>query len=81
MNTHPDLWKHQTTPIQLCLVVDEFGVKYVGKRMPSIWDRSQNDIMSSQHIGVEQNTSDSPFSGIIQNIKSISLCQGTSRKP
>jgi hypothetical protein len=27
----PGLWKHDTQPIQFVLVVDDFGVKYVGK--------------------------------------------------
>jgi hypothetical protein len=27
----PGLWKHDTRPIQLTLVVDDFDVKYVGK--------------------------------------------------
>jgi hypothetical protein len=27
----PGLWKHTTQPIQFCLTVDDFGVKYVGK--------------------------------------------------
>ena len=27
----PGLWKHDTQPIQFTLVVDDFGVKYVGK--------------------------------------------------
>eukprot|EP00956_Cyclotella_meneghiniana_P027920 scaffold63927_cov37-Cyclotella_meneghiniana.AAC.1 len=27
----PGLWKHKTRPIQFTLVVDDFGVKYVGK--------------------------------------------------
>jgi hypothetical protein len=27
----PGLWKHDTRPIQFTLVVDDFGVKYVGK--------------------------------------------------
>ena len=26
----PGLWKHQTRPITFTLVVDDFGVKYVG---------------------------------------------------
>ncbi len=26
----PGLWKHDTQPIQFTLVVDDFGVKYVG---------------------------------------------------
>ena len=27
----PGLWKHDTQPIQFTLVVDDLGVKYVGK--------------------------------------------------
>ena len=27
----PGLWKHEWRPIQFTLVVDDFGVKYVGK--------------------------------------------------
>ena len=27
----PGLWRHVTRPVQLTLVVDYFGVKYVGK--------------------------------------------------
>ena len=31
-HTHtPGLWKHVTRPIALTLVVDNFGIKYVGK--------------------------------------------------
>jgi hypothetical protein len=29
-NNTPDLWKHSTRPILFTLVVDDFGVKYVG---------------------------------------------------
>ena len=39
LNTHgyyqskyfPGLWKHKWRPVQFTLVVDDFGVKYVGK--------------------------------------------------
>ena len=32
--THtPGLWRHKTRPIQFMLVVDNFGVKYVGKEL------------------------------------------------
>ena len=30
--TTQGLWKHQCQPIQLCLVVDDFGIEYVGER-------------------------------------------------
>ena len=29
--TTPSLYRHLTRPIAFCLVVDDFGVKYVGK--------------------------------------------------
>ncbi len=37
----PNLWKHDTRPIQFTLVVDDFGVKYVGKetRFHPVWIR------------------------------------------
>ena len=28
----PGLWKHDTPPIQFVLVVDDFGIKFVGKQ-------------------------------------------------
>ena len=30
--TTPGLWRHKWRPIQFCLVVDDFGVEYVGKQ-------------------------------------------------
>ena len=30
--TNPGLWIHKWRPIQFCLVVDYFGVEYVGKQ-------------------------------------------------
>ena len=30
--TTPGLWRHKWRPIMFSLIVDEFGVKYVGKR-------------------------------------------------
>ena len=29
--TTPGLWRHQWRPILFCLIVDNFGIKYVGK--------------------------------------------------
>ena len=29
----PDLWKHATHDITFSLVVDDFGIKYVGKKI------------------------------------------------
>ena len=30
--TTPGLWRHKWRPIQFCLIVDDFGVEYVGKQ-------------------------------------------------
>ena len=30
--TNPGLWRHKWRPIQFCLVVDDFGVEYLGKQ-------------------------------------------------
>ena len=35
----PSLWKHDSRPILFTLVVDDFGVKYVGKKhFQHLWD-------------------------------------------
>ena len=30
--TTPGLWRHKWRPIQFCLLVDDFGIKYVGEK-------------------------------------------------
>ena len=30
--TTPGLWKHQWQPIQFCLIVEDFGIEYIGER-------------------------------------------------
>ena len=30
--TTPGLWKHTWRPIKFCLIVDDFGIKYVGEK-------------------------------------------------
>jgi hypothetical protein len=32
--TTPGLWKHEWRPVRFSLVVDNFGVKYIGKEAP-----------------------------------------------
>ena len=27
----PSMWKHHTLPVQFCLIINDFGVKYMGK--------------------------------------------------
>ena len=42
----PGLWKHDTQPIQFTLVVDDFGVKYVGWNMPYVSKKCLKHITS-----------------------------------
>ena len=32
----PGLWRHEHRPVQFTLVVDDFGIKYIGQEHPSI---------------------------------------------
>lgn len=56
----PGLWKHQFCPVQFSLVVDDFGVKYVGKEhanhlMTSLWEwyEVSTDWTRSLYCGVK----------------------------
>ena len=31
-STTPGLWRHQWRPIIFCLIVDDFGIEYIGKQ-------------------------------------------------
>ena len=72
----PGLWKHHTKPIQFCLIVDDFGVQYMGrenaKYLKQILERCYE---------ISTGWNGTTFSGIIQNVKCISLWQATFRKP
>ena len=55
----PDLWTHEWHPIQFTLVVDDFGVKYIGKEHPQhllkvLWEHYSftTDWSGSQYIGI-----------------------------
>ena len=60
--TTPVLWKHQWRPIQLCLIVDNFGIEYVGERHIS----HLRDVLK-QHYEVIEYWTSTKFGGI--NIK------------
>ena len=57
--TTPSLWKHELRPITFSLVVDNFGVKYVGEE-----EHAQH--LSARSKKKENDTVDSPLSGITQ---------------
>jgi hypothetical protein len=54
-HTH-GLWKHDTCPISFSLVVDDFGVKYVGRERAEHLMTCINKITSFPATGMEQNT-------------------------
>ena len=70
--TTPSLWKHELHPITFSLVVDNFGVKYVGEE-----EHAQH--LSARSKKKENDTVDSPLSGITQARRCISRCQNTSK--
>ena len=58
--TTPGLWRHKTRPIMFCLVVDDFGVEYVGKknakyllRMLKKYYNVQADWTGKKFIGID----------------------------
>jgi hypothetical protein len=77
----PSLWQHDTQPIQFTLVVDDFGVKYVGKEHAQHLKNTLEehyklicDGTGTQYIGI---TLDWDY----KNKKCICQCQTTWRKP
>jgi len=76
------LWKHDTRPIIFSLVVDDFGVKYVGKEnAPHLLDTVRGKTTNAPVTGRGSNTADLPSNETTTDEKSISLCRGTSAKP
>jgi hypothetical protein len=55
----PGLWKHDTRPIQLTLVVNNFGVKYVGKEHPQYLKNTLEE-----HYKLTCNWTGKPYIGI-----------------
>ena len=49
--TTPGLWIHTWRPIQFCLVLDDFGVEYVGKQHAEHLATILKSIIISQKIG------------------------------
>ena len=49
--TTPGLWRHKWRPIQFYLIVDNFGVEYVGKQHVDHLATILKNITTSQKIG------------------------------
>ena len=60
--TTPGLWKHQWRTIQFCLIVDYFGIEYVGERHI----HHLRDVLK-QHYEITEDWTGTKFGGI--NIK------------
>jgi hypothetical protein len=80
-HTH-GLFTHESRPVSFCLVVDDFGVKYVGKEhakhlvdaLESLYDiTTENDPAND--------TLRSPYNGTTTNALSTFPCPATSKRP
>jgi hypothetical protein len=53
----PGLWKHDTRPIQFTLVVDDFGIKYIGKELAHYLKNALKNTTNLCAIGQANGTS------------------------
>ena len=77
--TTPGLWMHETQSIRFSLIVDDFGVMYVGKEQTEYLEVSWNNIIKSPRIGVVSDTAGSHLTGIMQEGRSTCQCQAIAR--
>eukprot|EP00804_Cyclotella_cryptica_P010975 CCRYP_016691-RC/>CCRYP_016691-RC protein AED:0.38 eAED:0.38 QI:0/0/0/1/0/0/2/0/391 len=75
----PGLWKHIWRPIQFTLVVDDFGIKYVGDEHPQhlLTVLQEHYSVTTDWQGAA--TSVSPWTGTTTNAAFTSQCQATSK--
>ena len=50
----PGHWTHKTRPIQFCLVVDNLGVKYMGKSMQFIKNNIRTKLRAIYKLGRDE---------------------------
>jgi hypothetical protein len=67
----PGLWKHNSCPIAFSLVVNDFGVKYVGKENAQHLLRYKNTL-SARAIGRGSNIVNSPSNGTTRGARCTS---------
>ena len=78
----PGLWSHKWRPVQFSLVVDNSGVKYIGKEHAEhLVVGIIETIMKRRRIGRAQNIAESHWNGITSNEKSIYPYQDTLTMP
>ena len=76
----PGLWYHDTRPISFTLVVDDFGVKYVGKEHADHLITCLQKTYKLSEDWRDRCTAASPWHGTTTKDTSIYQCQGTSRR-
>ena len=73
-NLVPGLWTHSWRPITLTLCVDDFGVKYVGKKTPLTSSPSSKNITLFQKTGTERVILEWTSTGTTTNMKYTCPC-------
>ena len=77
----PGLWTHHMRPIQFCLIVDDFGVKYMGKEHA---DHLHKILADSYKITIDwrgEKYIGLPWNGTAKRKKSTCSYQGMSNEP
>ena len=77
----PGLWTHKTHLISFTLVVDDFGVKYVGKNMQCIWLVFSSNTMKYLKTGLAASILESPLTETMPTEESTFQCQAISERP
>ena len=77
----PALWKHDTKPIWLSLVVDNFGVKYIGKENANHLIQALQNSTPSPSTGLVPSSVDSPSTGTTPHTPVTSSCPNISKQP
>jgi len=78
--TTPGVWSHKSRPIQFSLVVDNFGVKYVGKENAEHLLNTIESTISVRAIGKAKDIADLPSNGTTWDEKCICQCQHISKR-
>jgi len=75
----PGMWRHATRPITFSLVVDDFGIKYVGKEHADHLIKCLKENINSRKIGPVTYIVESHSNGILKQERWTFPCGDTSR--
>ena len=77
----PALWKHATKPINCSLVIDGFGVKYIGKDNSDHLIQALKNSTPSPSTGPVLYSAKSPSTGTMPHTPATSPCQNIYKQP